>query len=97
MPSLIPQTSHDPWSVAKVPAAAGGSTTSSSGGGEKAEIALGDISLSASVEWLAPAAVLVVPGLIMTVAVLAQVLGGIVWIPISRRFIDERRRRERRR
>jgi hypothetical protein len=37
--------------------------------------------------WAVPGVVLAVPGLLLILAVLAQVLGGALWIPVARRRI----------
>jgi hypothetical protein len=47
-------------------------------------------------DWAVPTVVLTVPGLLLLLAIAAQVTGGLVWIPIVRRFlgvIGLRRRR----
>ena len=46
-----------------------------------------DLQFAGSVEWLAPAALVAVPGLLIVAAMLAQLLGGIAWIPITRRLM----------
>ena len=56
-------------------------------------IGLGDLGPLVSLEWLVPAAVLAVPGLLLVAAVAAQVVGGIVWVPVSRRVLGGRRGR----
>lgn len=43
--------------------------------------------LDAFIEWLVPALVLSVPGLLLLVAVLAQSLGGLLWLPFARRWL----------
>ena len=49
------------------------------------------------VEWLVPTVAVTVPGLLLMVAVLAQSLGALVWIPVVRRWLgglgDRGRRR----
>ena len=42
----------------------------------------------ASVEWLVPGLVLTVPGLLIVVVVLIQLVGGLAWIPIARRRLE---------
>jgi len=50
-----------------------------------------------SFEWAVPALVLTVPGILIVIAVLAQALIGLAWLPIARRWLggDRRRRRVR--
>ena len=45
-------------------------------------------------EWAVPALVLTVPGILLVIAVLAQALIGLAWLPVVRRWLgsDERRR-----
>ena len=60
-----------------------------------------DVSLAAmdglgTLTWAVPGLVVAVPGLLLVVAVLAQALGGAVWLPVIRRRIGAfglRRRR----
>jgi hypothetical protein len=50
------------------------------------------------IEWAVPALVLSVPGLLLLLAVLAQVVGGLLWLPFARRWLGGfgfRRRRSR--
>ena len=46
-------------------------------------------------EWAVPALVLTVPGILLVIAVLAQALIGLAWLPVARRWLggDQRRRR----
>jgi hypothetical protein len=53
-------------------------------------LALGDF------EWAIPALVLTVPGILLLLAVLAQMLMGILWLPVTRRWLGGDRRRRRR-
>jgi hypothetical protein len=55
-------------------------------------VGLGNLGPFASFEWLVPSAVLAVPGLLLLIAVAAQVAGGIAWVPVSRRVLGGRRR-----
>ena len=50
---------------------------------------LGDgvVTWSAVIDWAVPAATLTVPGLLLILAVLAQMLGGLVWLPVARRWL----------
>src|SRR5690349_230263 len=45
-------------------------------------------------EWAVPALVMTVPGILLVIAVLAQMLIGLAWLPVARRWLggDERRR-----
>jgi hypothetical protein len=45
-------------------------------------------------EWAVPALVLTVPGILLVIAVLAQAMIGLAWLPVVRRWLggDERRR-----
>jgi hypothetical protein len=60
---------------------------------------LGDIDVvgfGGFIDWAVPALVLSVPGLLLVIAVLAQTVGAVLWVPIVRRWlggVDERRRR----
>jgi hypothetical protein len=44
-------------------------------------------------EWAVPALVLTVPGLLIVIAVLAQSLIGLAWLPVARRWLGNDRRR----
>jgi hypothetical protein len=44
-------------------------------------------------EWAVPALVLTVPGILIVIAVLAQALIGLAWLPITRRWLGGGRRR----
>ncbi|HET9084696.1 MAG TPA: hypothetical protein VFN41_09870, partial [Candidatus Limnocylindrales bacterium] len=48
----------------------------------------------AGFEWAVPALVLTVPGILLVIAVLAQAVIGLAWLPVARRWLgdDERRR-----
>ena len=50
--------------------------------------------LSTGFEWAVPALVLTVPGILIVIAVLAQLLVGLAWLPVTRRWLggDQRRR-----
>jgi hypothetical protein len=54
-----------------------------------------DLRFAGSVEWLAPAALVAIPGLLIVAAMLAQLLGGIAWVPITRRLLGAPNRRSR--
>ena len=40
-----------------------------------------------SVDWAVPALALTVPGLLLILAVLAQAIAGLVWLPVVRRWL----------
>jgi hypothetical protein len=48
---------------------------------------LGVIGLGGLVVWAVPALVLSVPGLLLVLAVLAQAMGGLLWLPVARRWL----------
>jgi hypothetical protein len=53
---------------------------------EVAGMTLGDL------EWIVPGVVLTVPGLLILLAVVAQLAGGTLWLPLARRVLGSRRR-----
>jgi hypothetical protein len=70
------------------------------GGGTIAPFGLADVGLAAfgSLEWAVPALAMTVPGLLLMLAVLAQLSTGVVWLPVVRRWlggfgVGRRRRR----
>ena len=62
-------------------------------GGDQLEFDTGGLTF-AGFEWAVPALVLTVPGILIVIAVLAQTLIGLAWLPIVRRWLggDEHRR-----
>ena len=55
-----------------------------------------DTSLAfADFEWAIPALVLTVPGVLLLLAVVAQALMGVLWLPVTRRWLGGDRRRRR--
>jgi hypothetical protein len=51
-----------------------------------------------AIDWVVPSLVLSVPGLLVVIAVVAQLIGGAAWVPLVRRWLGEfglRRRRRR--
>ena len=48
---------------------------------------LGVVGIGGLVVWAVPALVLSVPGLLLVLAVLAQVMGGLLWLPMARRWL----------
>ncbi len=99
-PAPDPTPSPDTFLVGGAPVRRTGSTGGGSAGGpavsappeESTDVVLADIHFAGSVEWAVPAAVLAIPGLFIALSIGAQVLGGVVWIPVARRVIGERRR-----
>ena len=65
----------------------------STGEGSAPPVALGpvDVDLGLSLEMVVPGVALVVPGLLLIVAVLAQSLGALVWVPFVRRTFGEKK------
>ncbi len=45
------------------------------------------VGFDAFLEWAVPALVLSVPGLLLLIAVLAQMAGGLLWLPMVRRWL----------
>ena len=48
---------------------------------------MGVVGLGGLVVWAVPALVLSVPGLLLLLAVLAQAAGGLLWLPVARRWL----------
>ena len=48
---------------------------------------LGVVGIGGLVVWAVPALVLSVPGLLLVLAVLAQAMGGLLWLPMARRWL----------
>jgi hypothetical protein len=48
---------------------------------------LGALGLGSLLDWDVPALVLTVPGLLLVLAVLAQMAGGLIWLPLVRRWL----------
>jgi hypothetical protein len=51
-----------------------------------------DFDLATSIDLLTPAALLALPGLLIVASLVAQVVGGILWIPITHRLLGDRAR-----
>ena len=61
-----------------------------------AGVELDGLSLALSgFDWAVPVLVLSVPGLLIVIAVLAQALIGLAWVPVTRRWLGGDRRRRR--
>ena len=100
---MTPAPSEDPDTDALPPVTAGGSGPGDTGDGSRlrigrdAEGGVGtgpeiDVSLAAmgslgNLSWAVPSLVLAVPGLLLVLAVLAQAVGGVLWLPVIRRRI----------
>ena len=90
-PNTSPAASSAPSAAAQPPF-----TLPSVDDGGKLEFDTGTVTFQ-SFEWAVPALVLTVPGILIVIAVLAQALIGLAWLPIARRWLggDRRRRRVR--
>lgn len=60
-------------------------------------ISIGLVGFDGLLEWAVPALVLTVPGLLLLLAVLAQSMGALLWLPITRRWLGGFGLRKRRR
>ena len=71
-------------------AMAGGTTVTETGAGPlEAEIYV-DVRFATSMDWLAPAALLAVPALLIALSLVAQLVGGVLWIPLTNRVLGGR-------
>ena len=59
--------------------------TSSAGAGPIAFGPFGTVGLG--IEWVVPTVLLTVPGFLLLVVGLAQLFGGLVWLPVVRRWL----------
>ena len=48
---------------------------------------VGVIGIDSMVDWAVPSLVLAVPGILIVLVVSAQVLGGVLWVPVVRRWL----------
>ncbi len=48
-----------------------------------------DFDLASSIDLLTPVALLALPGLLIVLSLVAQVAGGILWIPITHRLLGD--------
>ena len=101
--SATPMPSDDPDTDALPPVTAGGSGPGDAGPGSRLRIGRDpeggvgtgpeiDVSFAAmeslgNLSWAVPSLVLAVPGLLLVLAVLAQAVGGVLWLPVIRRRI----------
>jgi hypothetical protein len=65
------------------------------GGGAAVPVAGAEFVAFDGIDWAVPALTLTVPGLLLVLAVLAQLSAGVIWLPLARRFGAGRRRRRR--
>lgn len=87
-PSQRPSSSASPSTAADGPFA-----LPVVGGRDQLDLDTADLTF-AGFEWAVPALVLTVPGILIVIAVLAQLLVGLAWLPVTRRWLggDQRRR-----
>jgi Bacterial Ig domain len=87
-PSDGPPTDTAPSAAAEPPF-----TLPSVDDGSAVDLDLGALTFG-GFEWAVPALVLTVPGILLVIAVLAQAMIGLAWLPVVRRWLggDERRR-----
>ena len=55
-------------------------------GGRDLDLDMGALTFD-GFEWAVPALVLTVPGILLVIAVLAQALIGLAWLPLTRRWL----------
>jgi hypothetical protein len=55
--------------------------------GLRSDVGLAEFGVDAAIEWAIPVVALTVPGLLLALSVLAQMLGGAVWLPVARRWL----------
>jgi hypothetical protein len=65
----------------------GRETDGSPTGGPEIDISQAAIESLGSLTWAVPSLVLAVPGLLLVLAVIAQAVGGVLWLPVIRRRI----------
>ena len=65
----------------------GRETDGSVTGGPEIDVSLAAIESLGSLTWAVPSLVLAVPGLLLVLAVIAQAVGGVLWLPVIRRRI----------
>jgi hypothetical protein len=59
----------------------------SGGTGPEIDVSLAAIDTLGNFTWAVPGLALAVPGLLLVLAVLAQAVGGVLWLPVIRRRI----------
>ena len=55
--------------------------------GSAIDVSLAAVGSLGNLSWAVPSLVLAVPGLLLVLAVLAQAVGGVLWLPVIRRRI----------
>ena len=65
----------------------GRETDGSVTGGPEIDVSMAAIEGLGSLTWAVPSLVLAVPGLLLVLAVMAQAVGGVLWLPVIRRRI----------
>jgi hypothetical protein len=101
--SVTPSPSAEPDADALPPVTAGGSGPGNAapgsqlrigrdweadgGTGPQIDVSLAAIESLGTLSWAVPSLVLAVPGLLLVLAVLAQAVGGVLWLPVIRRRI----------
>jgi hypothetical protein len=57
------------------------------GTGSEIDVSFAAVGTLGNLSWAVPSLVLAVPGLLLVLAVLAQAVGGVLWLPVIRRRI----------
>jgi hypothetical protein len=65
----------------------GRETDGAEAAGPQIDVALAAMDGLGSLTWAVPGLVLAVPGLLLVLAVMAQAVGGVLWVPVIRRRI----------
>lgn len=65
----------------------GRETDGSVSGGPQIDVSMAAMEGLGSLTWAVPSLVLAVPGLLLVLAVMAQAVGGVLWLPVIRRRI----------
>jgi len=65
----------------------GRETDGSVTGGPEIDVSMAAMEGLGSLTWAVPGLVLAVPGLLLVLAVMAQAVGGVLWLPVIRRRI----------
>ena len=64
-----------------------GRDAGTAGSGPGIDVSLAAMDSLGNLSWAVPSLVLAVPGLLLVLAVLAQAVGGVLWLPVIRRRI----------
>ena len=101
-PGSFPPPSRDPGSDPTPPGTTGeggpgdggsgtqlriGRASETDGTGPEIDVSLAAFETLGNLTWAVPSLVLAVPGLLLVLAVLAQAVGGVLWLPVIRRRI----------